>query len=178
MKLYCCFQVLVHNILQLFEIDAKKLLYNRQRPLFPLLPELSTQFYEDLRKIVELRALAQDIDLRKVEIDDEPEQCSLGRFLPYKDIVSLMRVDFWERLRLSYAKLWITKLASSIKKRICTLLVLLKRLEKKEAIKPQCMLRRPQLKLVLLMDRCHSKYQPRFVSLFLSRISIRIFAHS
>ena len=33
----------------------------------PLLPEISNQFYEDLRKIAELRPLVEDIDLSGLE---------------------------------------------------------------------------------------------------------------
>ena len=60
----------------------------------PLLGRISNQFYEDLRKIAELRPLVQDIDLSKVEVAEEPGQRFAGRFLPYKDIVSLKRADF------------------------------------------------------------------------------------
>ena len=60
----------------------------------PLLPELSNQFYEDLRKIAELRPLVVDIDLSKLEVAKEPEQRIPFRFLPYMDIVSLVRAEF------------------------------------------------------------------------------------
>ena len=50
----------------------------------PFLPDISNQFYEDLRKIAELKPLMEDIDLSKVEVDEEPEQWDPGRFLHYK----------------------------------------------------------------------------------------------
>ena len=89
--IFYCYQVIenfTHNKKAL--IDAIKAYFC----VAPLLGRISNQFYDDLRKIAELRPLVKDIDLSKIEIEEKPEQRIPGRFLAYKDIGSLMRVDF------------------------------------------------------------------------------------
>ena len=60
----------------------------------PLLGRISNQFYEDLRKIAELRPLVKDIDLSRIDDSEKVYRADTEYLQIEKQSIWLKRADF------------------------------------------------------------------------------------